>query len=32
MVVLVKEAAGMDDKIMLRKKVMFHPLDIFCYV
>lgn len=30
MVVLVKAAAGMNDKIMLGNKVMFHPLDTFC--
>lgn len=30
MEVFVKAAAGMNDKIMLRNKVMFHPLDIFC--
>lgn len=30
MVVLVKAAAGMNDKIMLRNKVMFQPLDTFC--
>lgn len=30
MVVFAKAAAGMNDKIMLRNKVMFHPLDTFC--